>query len=196
MSDNEKGYYNSERKGFETKDGGLIRINGDEKVRIDIYEGNEREKGGHTRDTINIDTNTGKGSIDQHNADKFEKSSIDIIFFLTTACMRHYYSNFNDNCYELKILRWFREKFVTEDDIKHYYEIAPIIVEAINNEKENETIYSYIYHNVIQYCITQIENKNFEEAYFRYKNCILDFEEKIARPFLEKKLVKVLKLSR
>ena len=27
MSDNEKGYYNSERKGFETKDGGLIRIN-------------------------------------------------------------------------------------------------------------------------------------------------------------------------
>lgn len=37
--------YNSDRKGYETKDGGLIRINGDDKVRIDIYEGNEREKG-------------------------------------------------------------------------------------------------------------------------------------------------------
>ena len=196
MSDNEKGYYNSERKGFETKDGGLIRINGDEKVRIDIYDGNEREKGGHTRDTINIDTNTGKGSIDQHNEDKSEKSSTDISCFLTTACMRHYYSNFNDNCYELKILRWFRDKFVTEDDIKHYYELAPIIVEAINNEKESEIIYSYIYHDIIEYCIVQIETKNFEEAYFRYKNCILAFEEKFARPFLEKKLVNVLKLSR
>ena len=56
--------YNSDRKGYETKDGGLIRINGGDRVRIDIYEGNEREKGGHTRDTINYDTNTGKGSID------------------------------------------------------------------------------------------------------------------------------------
>lgn len=37
--------YNSDRKGYETKDGGLIRINVDDKVRIDIYEGNEREKG-------------------------------------------------------------------------------------------------------------------------------------------------------
>ena len=93
-------------------------------------------------------------------------------------------------------LRWFRDRFVTEDDIKHYYEIAPIIVEAINNDKESETIYSYIYHDIIEYCIVQIETKNFEEAYFRYKNCILAFEEKFARLFLEKKLVNVLKLSR
>ena len=73
--------YNSDRKGYETKDGGLIRINGDDKVRIDIYEGNEKEKGGHTRDTINYDTNTGKGSIDQYNADKSEKSSTDVSCF-------------------------------------------------------------------------------------------------------------------
>ena len=110
--------------------------------------------------------------------------------------MRYYHPNFNDNCYELKILRWFRDKFVFEDDIKYYYEIAPIIVEAINNEKDNEAIYRYIYHNVIKYCINQIESKNFEEAYLRYKNYILAFEEKFARPFLEKKLVNVLKLSR
>ena len=33
--------YNSDRKGYETKDGGLIRINGSgDKVRIDVYDGN------------------------------------------------------------------------------------------------------------------------------------------------------------
>ena len=67
--------YNEERKGYETKDGGLIRISGDDRVRIDIYDGDERVKGGHTRDTINYDTNTGRGRIDSHNADKSEKSS-------------------------------------------------------------------------------------------------------------------------
>lgn len=58
------GNYNSDRRGYETKDGGLIRIHGDDKVRIDIYSGNEREKGGHTRDTINYDTTNGRGTID------------------------------------------------------------------------------------------------------------------------------------
>ena len=120
--------YNSDRKGYETKDGGLIRINGGDKVRIDIYEGNEREKGGHTRDTINYDTNTGKGSIDQHNADKSEKSSTDVSCFLTTACMKYFRENFDDNCYELTVLRWFRDNFVSKEDKEHYYEVAPIII--------------------------------------------------------------------
>ena len=57
-----------------------------------------------------------------------------------------------------------------------------------DKEKENETIYHYIYHNVIKYCFAQIE-----EAYFKYKSCILIFEEKFAKSFLEKKLVNVLK---
>ena len=35
-NDNKKGYYNSDRKGYETKEGGLIRINGNDSVRIDI----------------------------------------------------------------------------------------------------------------------------------------------------------------
>ncbi len=75
----DKGHYNEERKGFETKDGGLIIINGNDHIRIDIYKENEREKNGHA---INYDTTTGKGSIDQHNADKSLKSSTDISCFL------------------------------------------------------------------------------------------------------------------
>ena len=168
--------YNSDRKGYETKDGGLIRINGGDKVRIDIYEGNEREKGGHTRDTINYDTNTGKGSIDQHNADKSEKSSTDVSCFLTTSCMKYFQENF-------------------KEDKEHYYEIAPIIVETINKEKQSSIIYDYIYDNIVDYCVEQIEQGHYDKAYSRYKNSVLTLEEQFARPLLEKRLVKSLKLG-
>lgn len=187
--------YNSDRKGYETKDGGLIRINGDDKVRIDIYEGNEREKGGHTRDTINYDTNTGKGSIDQHNADKSEKSSTDVSCFLTTACMKYFQENFDDNCYELTVLRWFRDNFVSKEDKEHYYEIAPIIVETINKEKQSSIIYDYIYDHVVNYCVEQIKQGHYDKAYSRYKNSVLMLEEQFARPVLEQRLVKILKLG-
>ena len=108
--------YNEDRKGFETIDGGLIRINGDDTVRIDIYDGDEREKGGHTRDTINFDTNTGEGTIDYHNEDKSESSSVDVKCYLTTACMKHFQENFDDDCYELRVLRWFRDNFVSPEE--------------------------------------------------------------------------------
>ena len=188
--------YNSDRKGYETKDGGLIRINGDDKVRIDIYKGNEREKGEHTRDTINYDTNTGKGSIDQHNADKSEKSSTDVSCFLTTACMKHFQENFDDNCYELTVLRWFRDNFVSKEDKEHYYEIAPIIVETINKEKQSSIIYDYIYDNIVDYCVEQIEQGHYDKVYSRYKNSVLTLEEQFARPVLEQRIVKTLKLGR
>lgn len=38
-----------------------------------------------------------------------------------------------------------------------------------------------------------IENENYKEAYNRYKNSILCFEEQFAKPFLKQKFVKVLK---
>ena len=190
------GHYNSERKGFETKDGGLIRIAGDDKVRIDIYNGNEREKNNHTRDTINYDTNKGTGKIDFHNEDKTEKSSTDVKCFLTTACMRHMSQNFDNNCQELIVLRWFRDNFVSKEDIDHYYEIAPIIVDTINNFENCDNIYEYIYKNIICACIIAIKNGEYEIAYNIYKNSILALEERFARPLLYQKIVKSLKLGR
>lgn len=185
--------YNEERKGYETKDGGLIRISGDDRVRIDIYDGDERVKGGHTRDTINYDTNTGSGRIDSHNADKTEKSSTDTQCYLTTACMRHMNENFDDNCEELTILRWFRDEFVSTDDIKHYYNTAPVVVDAINENENNDEIFNYIYENVVQACVNAIKKGDYNFAYSRYKDSILTLEEEFARPKLEKRLVKVLK---
>ena len=89
--------------------------------------------------------------------------------FLTTACMRYMQENFDDNCYELIVLRWFRDNFVSTDDKKHYYDIAPKIVEAIGKEIDSNLIYNYIYDNIVDYCVTQIEQGNYNEAYNRYK---------------------------
>ncbi len=68
--------------------------------------------------------------------------------------MRHYLNNFDDNCYELTVLRWFRDNFVFKEDIKHYYKIAPVIVEAIDKEQHSNMIYDYIYDNVVDACVT------------------------------------------
>ena len=45
--------------------------------------------------------------------------------------MKHQLKYFDDNCYELTTLRWFRDKFVTKSDIQYYYQIAPIIVNVL-----------------------------------------------------------------
>ena len=100
---------------------------------------------------------------------------------------------FNDNCYELTVLRWFRDNFVSSEDIKHYYEVAPTIVEGIENEEQNNIIYDYIYDGVVDYCVEQIENGNYSEAYSRYKSSILTFEQQFAKPLLSKESLKTLK---
>lgn len=108
--------------------------------------------------------------------------------------MKYMQDKFDDNCYELIVLRWFRDNFVFKEDIKHYYETAPIIVSSINKEEKADLIYNYIYDNVVDYCVRQIENGNYEEAYSRYKNSILVLEEQFARKTLEESFVKTLRL--
>ncbi len=127
-----------------------------------------------------------------HNKDKTEKSTNSGSCYLTTACMKHYLSNFDDNCYELSVLRWFRDNFVSEKDIEHYYKTAPYIVKGIENDCNKDIVYDYIYDNVVDYCVTAIENGNYIEAYNRYKDSIIDLEQVYARKELGKRLVKTL----
>ena len=58
--------------------------------------------------------------------------------------MKYFQETFDDDCYELTVLRWFRDNFVSKEDIEHYYETAPVIVEAINRE-EKKILYMTIY---------------------------------------------------
>ncbi len=172
--------YDKERNGYVLKDGNLMRIqdkDNDGNVRITLYDGDERKKGEHDKTTITYNENTGKGRIDYHNEDKSEKETTDVSCFLTTACMRHMRENFDDNCYELDILRWFRDNCISESDKKEYYLKAPIIVEKINNQDNANEIYKDIYDNVISLCVSAIECGKYDFAYQTYKNCILGLEE-------------------
>lgn len=76
------------------------------------------------------------------------------------------------------LLRWYRDNFVSPQDIKEYYKSAPIIVNAIQYEKNAEIMFEKIYNNVVLYCVKAIENKQYDLAYKRYKDVISAFERK------------------
>ncbi|MDO5568971.1 MAG: hypothetical protein Q4G04_02505 [bacterium] len=178
----------------ETNGGTWINVNSnDDKGHVNVYGSDPREP--HDESIhINIDYNKGTFNINEKSGG--DKSSTDCKCFLTTACMTYMQEKFDDSCYELNVLRWLRDNFVSSEDINHYYEIAPIIVESINISEKSDIVYNYIYDNVVDYCVKQIENENYELAYSRYKNSILSLEETFAIPLLQNKLVKTLKLSK
>lgn len=157
--------------------------------KIDVYTSDPR--GPHESIHIAVDSD----SKEAHIIDTTEGSTehTDVKCFLTTACMKFFQENFDDNCYELTVLRWFRDNFVFKEDIEHYYEVAPIIVETINKEEKADIIYSYIYDNVVDYCVEQIEQGNYENAYNRYKSSVLTLENNFAKPALVNRIVKTLK---
>ena len=37
-------------------------------------------------------------------------------------------------------------------------------------------MYNYVYDNIVDYCVEKIQNFEFEEAYNRYKDSIVNFE--------------------
>lgn len=160
------------------------------KDHIDFYDRDPSDKD-HGSIHINWDSNSGKGSVTDTTSGSKEPSLIDC--FLTTACMRHLNENFDDNCNELTVLRWFRDKFVSKEDVEHYYKVAPIIVDAINKTPKHEVIYKDIYENVIRECVDAIYNGDYEFAYNKYKNSIISLEGTYARKELQNRLVKTLR---
>ena len=178
--------------GYKHNDGHYSKTTGNgDKVSYSIYNKNPANTN-HESIHVNYNTKTGKGSIVESNGSG-SKSTTNIGCYLTSACLNHFKEAFNDDCYELNVLRWFRDNFVSNEDILHYYKIAPTIVEAIEKMKKKNIIYDYIYENVIEPCITAIENGDYNFAYNRYKSSILAFEETFARPLLQNKMIKILK---
>ena len=121
----------------------------------------------------------------RHESDNSENPSVEDIqgpdgsgCYLTTACMEHYQYKFNDKCDELEILRWFRDNFVSKEDIIHYYETAPRIVAILNSLQNSQKIYEYIYSRIINACVIAIKDGKYDFAYKRYSNSILALEEK------------------
>lgn len=174
--------------------GVVIKVNSDKNGNDHVsFYGNDVDKS-HDAAHVNINYDKGSWSSTTHNSDKSDTNYGSGGCYLTSACMEHLQEKFDDNCYELKVLRWFRDSFVSNKDIEHYYEVAPIIVEAINRENKSSIIYNYIYDNIVDYCVEQIEKGNYDKAYNRYKNSVLSLEEQFAKPLLVTKMIKTLKL--
>lgn len=161
-------------------------------AKIDIYS-SDSKKGPH--DSIHLKVDTDNKTYEAVTKINGEKESSSGGCYLTSACMKYFQETFDDNCYELKVLRWFRDNFVSKEDIEHYYKVAPIIVETIDKEEKAGMIYDYIYHNIVNYCVAQIQEGNYEEAYNRYKNSVFILEEQFAKPALTNQFVKLLKLK-
>lgn len=133
----------------------------------DYNNGEDRDWG---RDESNKSRNPSTGDVQENGG-----------CYLTTACMKHFKEKFDDNCYELTVLRWFRDNFVSINDVNHYYAVAPNIVEKINQDTESDKIYDYIYDTIVDECVRAIENGEYSFAYNRYKESILNLENSFVK---------------
>lgn len=97
--------------------------------------------------------------------------------FITTAtCIA---KNKADNCYELEILRKFRDNFLDKNypnEIDEYYKTSPEIVRLINNNNRKEEIYSDI-EKELNDCIFFIENKKYELAFQTYRKMFVKLKK-------------------
>lgn len=172
-----------------TEGGAWINVNGnDKKGHVNVYNNDPQ----NDHDSIHINIDYEKGTFNITEKTDGVKTETQCNCYLTTACMKHHLEEFDDNCYELFMLRWFRDNFVSKREIKHYYEVAPTIVENIDNSIECDEIYNYIYENVISVCVDAIKHGDFEFAYNRYKNSILALEEECMTDIPYKGMDKVL----
>lgn len=109
-----------------------------------------------------------------------QESPSDSRCYLTTACIRA--RNLPDDCRELTAFRHFRDEYVKKQpdgnqDIAHYYAVAPKIVEKISQQRNSCELYNRIYENLIVPCVAFMETGEFENAYSMYKNYTSQLEK-------------------
>ena len=189
MGRNERGEYVNDK-------GVTIKISTDKKGRdhISFYD-KDPSTPNHSAAHINVDSSSKSYSATTHNSDKSQKDSHSGSCYLTSACMKHFQDEFDDNCYELTILRWFRDNFVLKEDIALYYEVAPTIVENIDSLEDNDKIYDYIYNHIVETCVKAIENGDYDFAYNRYRSSVLALNEQFGEKEKEQKTGFVKKLG-
>lgn len=101
--------------------------------------------------------------------------------FITTACVKT--KNLDDNCYELTCLREFRDNYLLKTPegskaVNHYYNIAPKILENINEQPDANSIYTGLYEDLVINCIKLIEDGKNEEAFKCYRDIVKELELK------------------
>ena len=111
---------------------------------------------------------------------KQERSS-DSSCYISTACIKA--RNLPDNCWELTVLRSFRDKVLRTTecgraDVEHYYAIAPRIVDAIGKRPDATDIFCNLYKELVLPCVELIEMGQYDKAYCLYRQKSLELEDK------------------
>lgn len=99
--------------------------------------------------------------------------------FLTTACCAH--KNMPDDCYELSMLRKYRDSFLKSTPegkklVDEYYEIAPKLVEKINQSENKDKVYDFIYSEIVQ-CVSMVEQGKNDEVCEKYKALVFSLKD-------------------
>lgn len=100
--------------------------------------------------------------------------------FITTAVCA--YLGKPDDCYELTILRKFRDGWLAQqnnglDLIQEYYSIAPQIVDAIDASERKDQTYTHLWKDYIKPCITLIELSAYETCKDLYMTMVRELKE-------------------
>lgn len=102
--------------------------------------------------------------------------------YITSAVMNAVQEEFKDDCYELQTMRrlrdnWLRNQPDGDKIIQEYYELAPRICVAINEQPNSLEIYQSLYRK-IQKCIEAQEEGNSKLAYQIYSGMVNELKEK------------------
>lgn len=188
--------YDKERERYIGEDGSEFKVSpysDGSGYKFDYYDRSTYGNTKHNSTHVNADLNENWSRVDNDRDNGTKTKSSGSGCYLTTACMQHMKENFDDNCVELMTLRWFRDNFVNNDDIKHYYEVAPSIVDKINTLPENQKVYLWIYEKIVAPCVNAIKQGNYEFAYSRYKNSVILLEEEFVKELPQKEFEMILK---
>lgn len=101
--------------------------------------------------------------------------------FISSACVE--YRQMTDDCYELQVLRQFRDNMVATDEsmrdlVLDYYRKAPSIVKRIKQSENPDEIWAELYDDLVLKCVSLIEEEDFEAAKENYIQIFRDLEMK------------------
>lgn len=190
--------YDTSRGCYVGKDGSELKVtpysNGSG-YKYDYYNKSPYNNDPHNSTHVKSDLNGNWEKTDNDRDNGTQEHSSGTGCYLTSACMKHFQEVFNDNCEELKILRWFRDKFVSKEDVEHYYITAPIIVNSIDSLEDNSKVYTYIYDYIVKPCVAAIKSGDYDFAYNRYKSSVIVLEEEFTKTVLKKDPIKSLNIK-
>jgi hypothetical protein len=87
-----------------------------------------------------------------------------------------------DDCYELTAFRNFRDSYMLENVarkamVEEYYQVAPVIVTAINANPDAEARYQEIWARYLQPCLQAIEEKRLEDCAKQYSKMVSELKK-------------------